>query len=80
MDHLTSKNVSSENFKFCGKLRESVRNTRGKYEIFLDDQRRKKMNNEKGLKWNSIQEEIVIVKAEKSMLEKAVVFLLQGAD
>ena len=55
LDHLRSKNVSSENFEVCGKLRKSVRSARGKYQFFLDDQRREKVNNEKCLKRKSVQ-------------------------
>ena len=50
LNHLRSKNVISENFEVCGKLRKSVRSARDKYQIFLDDQRREKVNNKKGLK------------------------------
>ena len=53
---------------------------RGNYQIILDDQRRKKVNNKKGLERKSIQEKIDIVRAKKSMLEKAVVSLSQDAD
>ena len=45
LDHLRSKNVSSDYFKVCGKMRKSVRSARGKYHFFLDDQRREKVNN-----------------------------------
>ena len=53
---------------------------RGIYEFFLDDQRREKVNNEKGLKRNLTQEEIDMVKAKKLMLKKAVVSLSQDAN
>ena len=39
LDHLRSKDVGSENFEVCGKLRKSVRRAGGKYGIFLDNQR-----------------------------------------
>lgn len=54
LDHLKSKNVSSENFEVCVKLHKSVRSTRGKYQSFLDDQRREQVNNEQVLKQKSI--------------------------
>ena len=70
----------SKHFEVGKNLHKSVTSARGNYQIILDDQRRKKVNNKKGLERKSIQEKIDIVRAKKSMLEKAVVSLSQDAD
>ena len=70
----------SKHFEVGKNLRKSVTSARGNYQIVLDDQRRKKVNNKKGLERKSFQEKIDIVRAKKSMLEKAVVSLSQDAD
>ena len=70
----------SKHFEVGKNLRKSVTSARGNYQIVLDDQRRKKVNNKNGLERKSFQEEIDIGRAKKSMLEKAVVSLSQDAD
>ena len=72
--------LRSKHFKVGKNLRKSLTSARGNYQIVLDDQRRKKVNNKKSLERKSIQEEIDIARAKKSMLEKAVVSLSQDAD
>ena len=72
--------LRSKHFKVGKILRKSLTSARGNYQIVLDDQRRKKVNNKKSLERKSIQEEIDIARAKKSMLEKAVVSLSQDAD
>ena len=46
----------------------------------FDDQRREKVNNKKGLKRKSFQEETDMVRVKKSLLEKAAASLSQDAD
>lgn len=79
-DHLASNNLSSENFEICGKLRKSVRSARSKYEQYLADQRKEKVESEKILKRKSIQEEIEVVRSKKKLLEKTVFALSKDAD
>lgn len=79
-DHLTSNNLSSEEYEVCGKLRKSVRAARGKYNEYLVNQRKEKAESAKISKRKSIQEEIDVIRSKKKMLEKTVVLLSKDAD
>lgn len=79
-DHLTSNNLSSEDFEICGKLRKSVRSARSKYDQYLADKRKEKVETAKSLKRKSIQEDIDVVRSKKKVLEKTVLSLSKDAD
>ena len=69
-----------ENFVICWKLRKSVRVARVKYESYLEDQRKQKVDTEKSLKRKSIQEQIDVVRAKKSLLERTILGLSKDAN
>lgn len=78
--HLTSNHLSSEDYEICGKLRKSVRAARSKYDQYLIEQRKEKVDSAKRLKRKSIQEEIDSVRSKKALIEKSVASLIDDAD
>ena len=79
-EHMKVNNVSAKNVEIYPTLSRSVKHARHRYSIYMEQQKKNEVQNDRSLKRKRVQEEIIAVNKRKAMLENTIQELTDDAD